>query len=1119
MVKPPRDTRTPMTAERAAAPLPDDRAKEVQRAFLVQWVILLIALSVLGVFIANSLREGRDASLSLARNRLSSDTTPPAAQITPAPSPSMDTPLESAASQEADRVLDTWRDHARNEIALFVLLATVTSLLLFYHQRRWRSASRLALMHRAERQRDIDRLMLATEISGTGVWELDTEKRTLTWDDTMFHLYGMDRPETATMTYDAWQEKLLPEDRAATDAAFQSSVGRDIIDAVFRIRRNDGEICTLHAQARRCRVAGGQSDRLIGVTRDITRQQRVEQALRENKDFVVDVLDSLLEHVAVIDQQGKIVTINRAWREFSVANGGAITTSELIGANYFSVCDDAERYGCADAPIVAAAIRGVLDQKLVNFDFEYTCDSPTEQRWFNMHVTPLNGLKRGAVVLHENVTERKLAEQAIRESEERFSAFFEHAMLGMATTSLEKGWLLVNPALCSILGYPREELVTRTWAELTHPDDLAADVANFERLLDGSSDHYTMEKRFVRPNGEVVPAYIAVRAVRRSDRSIAFFAAIVEDISERKLAEDTLRSAQQLTQQFLDHLPGTAYVKDEDMRILLANKAFEKMLGLDPREMIGKTNAELFPGNFGKRLDADDRNVLSFGQSTVIAEDFEGRFFESSKFVIEGESGKRLLGGITLEVTERQKNFASQAALLRISEMGGTLPEREFLRQGLEIIERLTNSEIGFIHFVNDDQESIELVGWTAGALKGCTAVHESHYPMGTAGIWADCARSKKIAVFNDYANYCAKMGLPEGHAPLHRLISVPVIEEGKVRVILGVGNKASDYDEADCTTAQLIGNDLWRIVRRARAEKALAEKLDELIALNSRLDETNNKLLQSEKLASIGQLAAGVAHEINNPIGYVTSNLNSLAGYVDDLLAINAAYGEIEDRLGSSMPQAFKRVHQIKTNTDYDFIVTDIRHLLSESGEGLDRVRKIVQDLKDFSRAGGTGWQRVNLHSGLESTLNIVWNEIKYKAEVDREYSEDLPEIFCIPSQINQVFMNLLTNAAQAIEGHGNIVLRSGCNDTMVWVEVQDSGSGIAQEDLERIFEPFYTTKPVGQGTGLGLSLSWGIIQRHHGRIEVDSEQGKGTRFRILLPINQPEQHSVMEANVEITP
>ena len=1067
-------------------------------------------VSATGTTFSRHIQSGQKFSQFIGKSTVLSNERLVAAQTINPTALSMSTPLVVIVSQETAAILEPWHAHVLSQSLLFTLLAAISVFGQLFHQRHQLALASQNIHHQSERQRDLDRLTLATEASGTGIWELDLKSNAMAWDDTMFRLYGKER-DHALSTYTTWQQSVLPEDWPEVEADLQRSIKQHKeFDTLFRIQRSDGEIRIIDARAWVYSDASGEATRMVGVNRDITQRQKIEQALRDSKEFIASILDSLIQHVAVLDSCGVILMVNQAWRDFSHHNGGTGRTLESIGLNYLDICSSAPAFDYGEeAAAVLIGIREVLAGAVSEFIQEYSCHSPTENRWFIMHVTPLRGPVSGAVVAHENITTRKLAERAVRKSEERFSAFFEHAMVGMATTSLEKGWMLVNPALCAILGYQRDELIRKTWAELTHPDDLAADVANFECLLRDEADHYAMEKRFIQPNGAIVHAFIAVRAVRRSDRSIEFFAAIVEDITERKLAEEAILRVQRVTQQFIDHLPGTAYVKDENLRVLMANKTFQNVLGMDVDSMIGKTNSELFPSYFASKLDADDRQILAAGGSTVIEEDFEGRFFETIKFVIESDSGKHWLGGITMEVTQRQKFIERQQAMLKISELGGTLPEIEFLRQGLEMIERLTGSSIGFIHFVNDDQESIELVAWTTGALKGCTAVHEKHYPLGKAGIWADCARRKETSVFNDYPAYCAKKGLPEGHAPLSRLISVPVIEENKVRMILGVGNKAVNYDDYDCTTAHLIGNDLWRIIRRMRAEAVLKEKLAELITLNARLDETNNKLLQSEKLASIGQLAAGVAHEINNPIAYVTSNLNSLSGYVSDLLSIDAAYNEIDEHFGNSMPHAFQHVQQLKAETDHDFIVSDIRHLLKESSEGLERVRKIVQDLKDFSRIGGTGWQWINLHEGLESTLNIAWNEIKYKAEVDRDYG-NLPEIHCIPSQINQVFLNLLTNAAQSIATHGHIMLRSGCDADTVWLEVQDDGAGIAPEHLEHLFEPFFTTKPVGQGTGLGLSLSWSIVQRHHGKIEVRSVLGQGTTFRIILPIDpHPELDS----------
>lgn len=257
--------------------------------------------------------------------------------------------------------------------------------------------------------------------------------------------------------------------------------------------------------------------------------------------------------------------------------------------------------------------------------------------------------------------------------------------------------------------------------------------------------------------------------------------------------------------------------------------------------------------------------------------------------------------------------------------------------------------------------------------------------------------------------------------------------------------------------------------------------------------------------MASIGQLAAGVAHEINNPIGYVNSNLKSLTAYVQDLLEMIAAYETAEAALPA---EQLSSLAALKATLDIEYLKTDLPAMLGESQEGIDRVRKIVQDLKDFSHTDEGTFNWADVHAGIDSTLNIVANEIKYKADVVREYGA-LPQIECLPSQLNQVFMNLLVNAAQAMPGEprGKIVVRTGCKgDEAVWLEFIDSGSGIPAENLKRIFDPFFTTKPVGKGTGLGLSLSYGIIQKHHGKLSVTSVLGEGTCFRIELPVKQPE-------------
>ena len=292
----------------------------------------------------------------------------------------------------------------------------------------------------------------------------------------------------------------------------------------------------------------------------------------------------------------------------------------------------------------------------------------------------------------------------------------------------------------------------------------------------------------------------------------------------------------------------------------------------------------------------------------------------------------------------------------------------------------------------------------------------------------------------------------------------------------------------------------LEQLIQQRTAE--LQQAHDQLLTTNHKLEEAHNQLLQTEKMASIGQLAAGVAHEINNPVGFVNSNLASLELYVKSLLKVIDAY-DLNQDIFTQFPERLQAIAAVKQEVELDYLREDIFALLSESNDGLMRVKKIVQNLKDFSHVGTAEWQFADLHAGLESTLNIVNNEIKYKATVTKEYG-DLPMIECLPLELNQVFMNMLVNAAHAIENRGEIAIRTGTQDDNVWIVFSDTGKGISPDNVTRIFDPFFTTKPVGQGTGLGLSLSYGIIQKHHGRIEVNSTVGVGTTFRIVLPIKQ---------------
>ncbi len=267
-------------------------------------------------------------------------------------------------------------------------------------------------------------------------------------------------------------------------------------------------------------------------------------------------------------------------------------------------------------------------------------------------------------------------------------------------------------------------------------------------------------------------------------------------------------------------------------------------------------------------------------------------------------------------------------------------------------------------------------------------------------------------------------------------------------------------------------------------------------------------QLMHNDKLASIGQLAAGVAHEINNPMGFVSSNMITLGKYIEKYNRYIDQI-EVELRSGSSglLPEP---VTALRQSLKLDYVMRDVMVLVEENIEGIDRVKRIVQDLQTFSRADSSNIGAANLNSCMDSTINIVNNEIRYSAELKREYG-DLPKVHCNVQQINQVFMNLLINASHAIKSKGEeigeIVVRTWCDQDNVFTSVSDNGCGIAPENQSRIFDAFYTTKEIGKGTGLGLSISSSIIRKHGGDITLTSETGVGSTFTVRLPLKPPPE------------
>ncbi|OJJ24738.1 hypothetical protein BI308_14990 [Roseofilum reptotaenium AO1-A] len=687
----------------------------------------------------------------------------------------------------------------------------------------------------------------------------------------------------------------------------------------------------------------------------------------------------------------------------------------------------------------------------------------------------------------------------------RENTLFNQAPTGMIEWSLEGKILRINPRFGHLIGYPPQELQGHSLMEIIHPDDIEGDRPLIDQLLEGELQTFMQEKRYLHQDGSMTWVNLAVSLLYTSPSTPPTFLGVVTDTSEHQAVLRDRRKAQQA-------------LKESERRFrAIFNSAFGFMTLLSPEGEILEANHTLleFAGvQLSDVIDQDIWNAPWWPQDYANQEQLKAKIKQAAK-------GKTLrctvdfLGinqqSITVDFSLKPVMDSCGKVVMLIAE-GRDISDRQALQKELVWRDQLWNAffkaaPIGMA--ILDKKMRFVQVNETLASTNDSTI--GDHL-------------TKTISEINPYRAKTLEPHLREVLTSGKPLLNIEVSHETP-RLSGVVRHWLENYFPLTTEQGQSKGVGMICIDMTARkqaehalrhSESLLKEKNQQLQETLCDLKRTQSHLIQAEKMSSLGQMVAGVAHEINNPVNFIYGNLLHAENYMQDLVDILQLYQD-------HYPQPHPEIAEATEVKDLDFLLEDLPELLHSMTVGTERIREIVKSMRTFSRLDESAVKSVDIHEGIDSTLLILHNRMKVKPdypgiEVIKEYGE-LPKIECYAGQLNQVVMNILSNAIDAIDeslcskqGHlqepreGQIRIATQLLDSnWVAIRIQDNGMGIPERVKQRLFDPFFTTKPVGKGTGLGLSISYQIVVKNHGgKMDCHSIPGEGTEFIIHIPCQQ---------------
>lgn len=703
------------------------------------------------------------------------------------------------------------------------------------------------------------------------------------------------------------------------------------------------------------------------------------------------------------------------------------------------------------------------------------------KRFLIFHAAPITDGAGNIVAVVENLedlTETKQIENMLNEQYRFLQQMLDSIPNPVFNKNRNGAYIGCNRAFEVFYDRKRTEIMGKKVTDLI-PGETASFQAKQDLICMKSDVPLTYEIAIAGTDGAIRQVIATKAPMHDRNGKVNGLVGTYTDITERKLIESALRESEEKFRTISDSAQDAIIMIDNVGRVTFWNLAAEKIFGFSRDEIIGQYLHEcIAPPAMADKFRVAFPSFRESGSGELIGKTLEVPAIrkDGCEIPIEVSLSAVLLGGewcaiaLARDITARKE--AQEAIVTSQAAMEAKHAELSLIFNWVESAKlewEQTLDSLKDIIILADADHSIRRCNRMLLEITG--RGYESLVQKDWREVFSDSG-------FN-FVTFDGKTG-ELLHTKSHHLFDLHIYEipDSKDETIQGLVISMNDVTEIKLMTREL--------------EKAYAE-----------LQSTQTWVVQQEKMASIGQMAAGVAHEINNPMGFITSNLNTMNKYMDRFREYQRALGE---HLASCQSETKTSLEEMRRRLKIDFILEDTGSLVSESLEGAERVRKIVQDLKSFSRVDEADEKFADINQSLESTINIAWNEIKYVATLNKDFG-DVPQIKCYPQQLNQVFMNLLVNAAHAISGQGEITVRSWSDADNVFVSVSDTGSGIPEEIQQRIFEPFFTTKETGKGTGLGLSISYDIIRKHGGDIMLESTVGQGTTFTVRLPIITSER------------